>query len=321
MSLIFSFGMAAQAAVSKYDLGFNLPYSMPMGNFKNTTEKAVGYGFSGDLNKSDTFAIGVEAFQIHYKQKDYNDPVWDLLPMDEGALITGYGLRAKYAKPMDFGSEKGKIYGIFGIASYSVLDEYAAFKAVTDGTFTGLSSLEVSGIGFNIGGGLDVELAPQWLAGFELRYHKIKDYSILNPALKISYTFGQAVEPKKTYAREEFTERRKPVRSSEQEYAFGRIDSQDVPELGAAPESDPYQAYLDAAENYIAQKDYTSARQEYAKALVNVSVDDARRVYLYERQGYMAVKEKNIAGAKNYYVASIRAAEMQRADDKHSVNA
>lgn len=315
---VFSFGIAAHAAVSKYEVGFNIPYSMPMGDFKNTTEKAAGYGFSGDLNKNDAFAVGIELFQIQYKQKDVMIPLVGPIDSYPGALITSYGLRAKYAKPMDFGSEKGKIYGIFGMGSYSVLDAYAAYDAIGSG---GVSRVEVSGIGFNIGGGVDVELAPQWLAGFELRYHKIKDYSILNPALKITYTFGQAVEPKKTYAREEFTERRKPARYSEQEYAYGRIDSRDVPEPEAEPETDEYQTYLDNADNYIAQRDYTNARQEYAKALINISVDDNRRVYLYERQGYMAVKEKNVARAKNYYLAAIGAAKMQTVYDKHAVNA
>ncbi len=182
----------ASAAVNKYDTGFIFPYSIPMGAFKDTTKSAWGYGYYWDFNANDTAAFGAEISQIGYIQKDYNDSFFGPMSSDPGALITNYGLRAKFAKRSE-GTEKIKIYGILGIGYYSVLDAYAAYTAADSGS---AAPLEVSGVGVNIGGGLDIKLTQQFLVGFDLRYHMInKDYSMLNPGLKLTYIFGQTSIP------------------------------------------------------------------------------------------------------------------------------
>ena len=90
-----------------------------------------------------------------------------------------YGVRGKYIKPMDFGSTKGNIYGILGIASYNWSTDP---KTTTD-----------SEIGFSLGVGAEMEIAPQWLIGLEVRYHMVKDGSTtddsLAPMISAGYTF------------------------------------------------------------------------------------------------------------------------------------
>jgi tetratricopeptide (TPR) repeat protein len=289
---------------------------MPMGKFKDATESAAGYGWAGNLNLNESFSLGLELMQIHYKQKDVDIPLLGPYSSEPGALITEYGLHAKFMKPMSFGSHNGKIYGILGIGSYSVLDAYTAYTAAGSG---GVARYEASAIGLNFGGGLDVELAPQWLAGFELRYHMInKDYSILNPTLRITYAFGPAVEPRQQNPRERFP---RPKRTSQYRDSESGDELRQTPKMGSIPESDDYQTCLSEARSHISRQDYKSAAQEYTKALGNLEADDNRRVYLYERLGYVAVKAKNYARAKNYYLAAVGAAKMHGVYDKHAVNA
>lgn len=81
---------------------------------------------------------------------------------------------------MDFGSKKGKVYGIVGIASYSSV-------ALTPDAMGVVESL--SKIGLNLGAGCDMEIAPQWTAGLEVRYHMVKDFNTFAPMLKVAYSF------------------------------------------------------------------------------------------------------------------------------------
>ena len=82
---------------------------------------------------------------------------------------------------MDFGSRKGDVYGIVGIANHRI---------TTDPS----SAFEENRIGFSFGAGIDLQLSSKVLAGFELRYHVMTaaaNYGMntLAPTLKVGYCF------------------------------------------------------------------------------------------------------------------------------------
>lgn len=179
MAMVISFGALAQAGVEgKLEVGAGLYNSMPMSSdFKDAAKSSLGFNLYGDYKINDMFTAGLElsnAFGYESKMSS----TYDLTSM----MI---GVRGKYVKSMDFGSKKGKVYGILGLANYSFDTDPSA-------------TWEESAIGFSIGGGVDVEVAANILAGFELRYHMVTvddgaggDFSAGNlaPMLKIGYFF------------------------------------------------------------------------------------------------------------------------------------
>jgi len=48
---------------------------------------------------------------------------------------------------------------------------------------------------------------------------------------------------------------------------------------------------------------------------------DSRKVYVYERLGWLALKENDISGAQTFYVTAAYQAEKQELSDKNAVNA
>lgn len=175
IAMIAGFSALGQAADYKYEVGFGLVDSMPMSSdLKDAAKSALGFNFYGDYQINEMFTGGIEIGSLSYDAKGA------LKDMGLKSFDTmTYGVRGKYVKPMDFGSRKGKIYGIVGIASYG----YETDPSGSDG----------SDMGFNLGGGIDLEVAPQWLVGFELRYHLVShdstNFNVMNPALKASYCF------------------------------------------------------------------------------------------------------------------------------------
>jgi len=174
MAIVFSFGVLGQAADTKWEVGAGLVNSMPMNTeLKDVIKSALGFNIYGDYAISEKFTAGIEVASLSYDSKG----IFKAFGIDSIDIMT-YGVRGKYVKPMDFGSMKGKIYGILGIASY---------VSKTDPSF---SSAESTDTGFNLGAGLDVEVATNLLVGFELRYHLIaSDVKTLDPALKVAYCF------------------------------------------------------------------------------------------------------------------------------------
>ena len=82
-----------------------------------------------------------------------------------------------------------------------------------------------------------------------------------------------------------------------------------------------YQDYLESADNYISKKDYRNAAIEYAKAQKVLPENDRRKVYTFEQQGQMSLKMKNIAKAKDCYLAAILTAKKLNMPDAKVINA
>ncbi|MDO8803128.1 MAG: tetratricopeptide repeat protein [Elusimicrobiota bacterium] len=86
-------------------------------------------------------------------------------------------------------------------------------------------------------------------------------------------------------------------------------------------ESDVYKDYLNDAKEAVSRKDYAGAGRIYAKAMAAVSGHDERRVFLFERRGWLAMKEGDEARARDYYLAAISAARQTGSYDTNAVNA
>ena len=104
-------------------------------------------------------------------------------------------------------------------------------------------------------------------------------------------------------------EKRKPA----DEYAAWRPER--------APSKITYQDYINTAEEFVSRKNYYRADQVYAKALASIPADDGRRVFLYERRGWLAMKDGNLVQARDLYIAAIAAVRHAGSYDKHAVNA
>lgn len=166
-------GMLAQAGETKFEVGAGLFDSIPVSSdFKDSAKSSIGAGIYGDYKINDMFTGGLEAaYAIGHESKANSSTDY---------LCTTIGLRGRYVKEMDFGPKKGRVYGILGIASYIWSTDPE-------------SNLDTTKIGFNFGGGADIEVFPNWLAGVELRYHLVKmggvDGNSLAPTIKVGYTF------------------------------------------------------------------------------------------------------------------------------------
>lgn len=89
----------------------------------------------------------------------------------------------------------------------------------------------------------------------------------------------------------------------------------------AARKKASYEDHLASADRYISQKDYPEAGEEYAAALAALPERDARRVFLFERRAWLALKENNVEGARDLYLAAITAAKQLDIYDANTVNA
>ena len=143
-------------------------------DLRNDDKNTMGLSLYGDYKVSDNFTTGLElsnAFGYSGKGVFKGSEVKE----------TTIGLRGRYVKPMDFGSRKGDVYGLVGIANH---------KLSTDPS----SSFHENDIGFSFGGGIDLQLTPKVLAGFELRYHVLRGsgsygMDMLVLLLKVDYCF------------------------------------------------------------------------------------------------------------------------------------
>ena len=90
---------------------------------------------------------------------------------------------------------------------------------------------------------------------------------------------------------------------------------------GAAVKKASYKDCVARAGKYTAQKKYAGAAREYNRALAALGDDDVRKVYLYERQGWLALMSNDISGAETFYLAAIYQAEKIETYDKSAVNA
>ncbi len=173
VAIVSGFGMLAHAGDSKFEVGAGLSDIIPVSSdFKDAAKSSLGITAYGDYKINEMFTGGLEAGYAFGHESKANSSV--------DYLCTTIGLRGRYVHAMDFGPKKGHVYGIVGVASY-------IWSTDPD------SSLDTTKIGFNFGGGADVEVFPNWLAGLELRYHMVKmggvDGNSLVPTLKVGYTF------------------------------------------------------------------------------------------------------------------------------------
>jgi len=89
----------------------------------------------------------------------------------------------------------------------------------------------------------------------------------------------------------------------------------------AVPEEKTYQDYLEAADNFILQKDYLNAGKEYDKARKSLAADDERKVFTFNQQAQMSLRLKNIQKAREFYLAAVTAAKRLKLHDSNAVNA
>lgn len=82
-----------------------------------------------------------------------------------------------------------------------------------------------------------------------------------------------------------------------------------------------YADYLAAAGEALAKKDYSGAEGEYTRALASLPGNDKRRVFLYERRGWVALKLKDLPKARDFYLAAVTAAKQMELYDKDTINA
>ena len=82
-----------------------------------------------------------------------------------------------------------------------------------------------------------------------------------------------------------------------------------------------YKDSITRAAKYTAKKQYVGANREYNRALTMLSDEDRRKVFIYERQGWLALKLNDIPGAEGFYLAAIYQAEKIETFDKSAVNA
>ncbi len=150
-AFVLGFGAIAHAADGKYQVGLGLYDSIPVSSDFKEYKSSLGFNVYGDYKINDTFAAGVElgdTFGYAYKADT---------SIKEKELICG--VRGKIGKSMDFGSKKGNVYGIVGIASHRFSS--SGYKTITK-------------VDYNFGAGAQMEIAPQWLVGLEARYHALK---------------------------------------------------------------------------------------------------------------------------------------------------
>ncbi|MDD5210736.1 MAG: tetratricopeptide repeat protein [Elusimicrobiales bacterium] len=91
--------------------------------------------------------------------------------------------------------------------------------------------------------------------------------------------------------------------------------------LVKAPSKSSYQDYLEAAEDYISRKNYSRADQIYEKLLDSVPSQDARKVFLFERRGWLARRQGDLPRARDLYLAAVTAARHAGSYDSNTVNA
>lgn len=175
IAMLMVSGLAAvtHAGDGKFEVGAGISDIIPVSSdFKDAAKSSLGVTAYGDYKINEIFTGGLEAGYAFGHESKASSSV--------DYRCTTIGLRGRYVKALDFGPKKGHVYGILGVASYIWSTDPE-------------SSLDTTKIGFNFGGGADLELFPNWLAGVELRYHLVKmggiDGNSLAPTLKVGYTF------------------------------------------------------------------------------------------------------------------------------------
>lgn len=94
-----------------------------------------------------------------------------------------------------------------------------------------------------------------------------------------------------------------------------------IPEPAPVEPADPIQKQLQAADKYLAQKDYEKAAAEYQIAFDLIPATDNRRIYVCERQGLTELKRQSLPKARKYFIAAAQLAKKAGITDATVVNA
>jgi len=183
IAIVFGLGVTANAAkfdIKNLEVGMGLADSIPVGDAGDTYDSALGFDFHADYQFTDQLAAGIETAFFSYSSDENLVISGVSYGKQPDAATSYYGVYGKYIKPMDFGSKQGKVYGIVGLAPYSVVD-------FSDNTVGGYA--DIIKIGMSFGAGASMEVMPQWNVGLELRCHLVSGFSTFAPMLKVGYHF------------------------------------------------------------------------------------------------------------------------------------
>jgi len=81
-----------------------------------------------------------------------------------------------------------------------------------------------------------------------------------------------------------------------------------------------YKDCVARGEKAISLKKYSSAMKEFTKALVPLKGEDARKIYVYERLGWLNIKLNDIDSAQGYYLTATYQAEKLELFGKEALN-
>jgi tetratricopeptide (TPR) repeat protein len=196
----------------------------------------------------------------------------------------------------------------------------AAYAALgTEKTFTTRSEMKLAArAGYNLRFARDLDGLAGFAAGLGLAFNKLAfDYALtpfgeLGYTHKLSLAFKFGAAPGERYAEE-----KRPAK------AVQDLELEVADELEAEPSepADQCQGCLAPADKYFAQKDYKSAALEYKRSLGLLSGTDSRLIYVYERQGQIELKGRNIPKARDFFLAAIQTGKKLKVSDTNVVNA
>jgi tetratricopeptide (TPR) repeat protein len=104
------------------------------------------------------------------------------------------------------------------------------------------------------------------------------------------------------------------------EYQDPQKEQEDEAPVKARPRP-VYAKCVSLALKYISQKKYGSASDEFNKALAALSEEDPRKIYVYERLGWLALMQNDVDSAEGFYAAGTYQAENMETYDKNAVSA
>ena len=198
MMVLASLATVSKAADTKYEVGVLPGYSIPVagdywGNSTTGVKSSFALAAYGDYKYNDMLMFGLDlGYDFGHKLQGDN-------PENYRAAILQITPHAKYYKNMNILGKNGKVYGVFGLGLYDLKSKYDTGTTVPNANGDSMACF-----GINVGGGADIEIAPNWLVGAEVRWHhifnaiamaddngNITNYAANNitPTLKVAYTF------------------------------------------------------------------------------------------------------------------------------------
>ncbi|HOX22043.1 MAG TPA: porin family protein [Elusimicrobiales bacterium] len=170
--------------LSRISAGGSLGYAMPTGTFRDDYKGSAALGLHGEYKIEEAVSAGMEiGYNFSYGMKDASKTSAGL--SDGLTKIWQFTPYAKVQHSFDMSGKKATAYGLFGAGLYNLKTEL---------TSNGNTSTDSqSKFGWNVGGGLALDVAPQWSFGLDLRFHSINTTTnhtnYFTPSLRTSYRF------------------------------------------------------------------------------------------------------------------------------------